>query len=183
MMSQKISIDEKRKNYAMTKVQLYHAMQVQIDPAGAILEQVKHSLWQIKIKGQVVSKFILKNSKNWADDPRATDLVGHYKFRSWNSFAESDLDADVDYFVFAITRRQPADIQLIVLTPTQLKQLWDDPRRKMTHGAKPFYFSQLLNGRLGDSRFAKGASKNYDGWIDLPKSVLNNYDALLGKKA
>lgn len=176
------TLSQKRQTYAMTKVQLYHSIQSQLDSYSAVLQQIHHSLWKVTFKGQLCSKILLKNSKNWVNDPKATDLVGHYKFRSWNTFSEDDLNQDVDYFVFAISQRQPAKVDLVILTPAQLRALWSDPRRKLDkQGVKHFYFSELLDGRFGESRLAKSASKNYEGWIDLPKDALNNYQLLVNQ--
>lgn len=182
-MAQKRTINQKRKMYAMTKVDLRNFLQKQFDQYDASLELVHHSIWQIRQNGQVTCRFLMKNSKNWVNDDRAIDLKGHYAYRSWNTLASDDMHADVDYYVFTISQRRPKDAQLVVLTPAQMKKLYQDPRRVTDkRGLKHFYFSKLMNGRVGDSRFAKRPVHNYAGWIDLPKSVWNNYALLVGNQ-
>lgn len=180
MMTTKLTLDQKRAHYAMTKGQLYHALTEHLAPFDATLVQLDNGRWAVFKDNQLCSTFLLRNSKDWVQDPRSTDLIGRYKFRSWTILYQTDLEADVDYYVMTISHRDPAQLTSFILTKAQIQQLWNDPRRKANQqGAKFFYFSQLLLGRLGDSRFAKSAKKHYDGWIDLPESCLNNYRLLL----
>lgn len=175
-----ISKEKQHATYAMTKVPLYNTMQKQFAQYDATVVLLDHGRWGVMKDGQLRSTFLVKNSKNWVNDPKATSLVGRFRFRSWTAVYSSDLEADVDFYVMAVTQRHPEMIDMIVLTKDQLQKLWDDPRRKSaSNGSKFFYFGQLLTGRLGDARFAKSANKGYEGWIDIDKSLLNNYEMLV----
>ena len=179
----KKTLAKKRVSFSLPKRQTYAVMQSEFDKFGATLIQLAHGVWAAAIDGQIRSKFLLKNSKNWVNDPKASSLVGRYDFRSWTVVSAEDLNADVDYYVMAVSQRQPEKLDMIVLTKSELQKLYDDPRRKVgKRGEKFFYFSRLLNGRLGDSRFSKSTSEDYAGWIDIDKSKLNNYKLLVEQK-
>lgn len=179
-MTIKTPLEIRRKSFATTLPRLYHQMQSHIEPLGGTVVRLDHGRWGVMVDNQLRSTFLLKNSKNWVNDPKAVNLIGRFDFRSWHVMEPDDLNADVDFFVFATTQREPEKIDIVVLTKDEMLKFWNDPRRKAgAHGSKFFYFSRLLTGRFGDSRFAKSAKKDYAGWVDLDTSALNNYKALV----
>lgn len=179
-MAVKVPLEIRRKTFALTITRLYAQLQTHIEPLGGTVVRLDHGRWGVMVDNQLRSTFLLKNSKNWVNDPKAVNLIGRFDFRSWHVVEADDLNADVDFFVFATTQRTPEKMNIVVLTKQELLKLWNDPRRKAgAHGSKFFYFSRLLTGRLGDSRFAKSAKKDYAGWIDIDQSALNNYKALV----
>lgn len=174
-----IPLDIRRRSYAMQKVDLLQVIRAELAKQGAQLIKLDATRWGSLVDNQLDKTFIIRNSKNWVNDPKAVNLLGVYDFRSWHVLTEEDMDADVDYYVLATTQRNPAKMDAIILSREQMLKLWQMPQRKLGQNeSKMFYFSRLMNGRVGDARFAKSQKHNFDGFIDLPKSVLNNYKLL-----